>query len=213
MSSAVAQPSPAPPDDSRPLSPAQIALFETPHLANVERPQTLRYTYRQVGPDGFEDTIGLRVYAINSDGTKDLAFEYLTGPHRVGFPGVTHFRGNPLLMLVLERDVTGMHAAAGLSASYFRNRIREAFVDAASVAETTAERDGRTVTAREITVQPFAKEARLAQAAGLQAKIYRFTLIDAVPGMIEQIRIETPADPAGGGPARSEQITFAGVEP
>src|SRR4051794_3493907 len=78
----------SPDEDRRPLSPAQIALFETPHLRNVARPETLRYTYRRVAPSGFTDAIAVHVNAINSDGTKNLTFDYLTGARRVAFPGV-----------------------------------------------------------------------------------------------------------------------------
>ncbi len=183
-------------------------MFETPHLENVTRPETLRYTYRRAGPAGFTDTVAVHVQQINDDGTKDLTFDYLTGPRRVMFPEVDHFRGNPLLMLVLDRDVAAMK-----DASYFRNRIRESLVAAASLADTSAQVQGEASPARVVTVQPFLHEARLERIASLQAKSYTIVLADAVPGMIAEIRIETPEDQALHAPAMSEQITFAGVEP
>jgi len=200
-------------EDSRPLSPAQIALFETPHLRGVVAPETLRYTYRRTGPAGFTDTVEVHVREINPDGTKNLTFDFLTGPHRVIFPAIDHFRGNPLLMLVLERDVAAMKEAVGISSSYFRNRIRESFVQAATVSDSSAEILGKPTPARVITVQPFAHETRLERIASLQAKRYTFVLADGVPGMIAEIRIETPPDQALQAPAMSEQITLTGVEP
>lgn len=200
-------------EDTRPLSPAQIALFETPHLGNISTPETLRYTYRRIGPEGFADTIAMHVRQINPDATKNLTFDYLTGPRRALFPGLDHFHGNPLLMLVLDRDVAAMKEAVGISASYFRNRIREAFVEGAVVSDTSTPFAGHSVPARVVTVQPFAHESRLERIASLQAKRYTFVLADAVPGMIAEIRIETPEDAALRAPAMAEQITFAGVEP
>ena len=202
-----------PQPDTRPLSPAQIALFETPHLQNVAHPETLRYTYRRVGPDGFADTVDVHVQAINPDGSKNLTFDYLSGAHRVGFPEIDHFHGNPLLMLALDRDVAAMKAAVGLSATYFRNRIRESFVEAATVTDGTTQLDGAPTPARIVTVQPFAHEQRLERIASLQAKTYTFVLANSVPGMIAEIRIDTPEDKALHAPAMSEQITFAGVQP
>ncbi len=200
-------------EDPRPLSAAQIALFETAHLSNITHPTTLRYTYRRVGPAGFTDAVAVHVQAINPDGTKDVTLDYLTGPRHVIFPSIDHFRGNPLLMVVLDRDVAAMNSALGVSASWFRNRIRESFVEAASISDATAQFQGASTPARAITVQPFRHEARLERIASLQAKRYIFVLADAVPGMISEIRIDTPADEALGAPAMSEQVVFTGVDP
>ena len=196
-----------------PLSPAQKALFATPHLSNVTHPETLSYTYQRTGAETLSDTIAVHVKEINSDGTKDLKFDYLTGARHVFFPPIDHFRGNPLLMLVLERDVTMMKTALGMSDAYFRNRIRQAFLDGATVADTTVPFDGAATPARTVTITPFAHEQRLERIPSLQAKTYTFTLANAVPGMIANIRIDTPSDPALHAPEFSEQITFAGVEP
>ena len=199
--------------DVRPLSAGQIALFDTPHLANVSRPETLRYAYRRIGPAAFTDIIAVHVKKINDDGTKELAFDYLTGPHHVFFPDLDHFRGNPLLMLALERDVAATSEAIGVSKAFLRNRIREAFFDSATVASATITFEGKATPARVVTVRPFEHEQRLERIVSLQAKTYTFVLADLVPGMIDEIRIDTPEDPALNAPALSKQIKFAGVEP
>lgn len=188
-------------------------MFDTPHLANISRPETLRYAYRRVGPAAFTDIIAIHVKKINNDGTKELAFDYLTGPHHVFFPELDHFRGNPLLMLALERDVSAMNQAIGISNAFLRNRIREAFLDSATVSNTMITFEDKPTPARIVTVKPFAREPRLERIPSLQAKTYTFVLADAVPGMIDEIRIETPEDPALQAPALSEQLTFAGVAP
>lgn len=199
--------------DVTPLSPAQQALFETPHLSNVVRPETLTYTYSRIGPGAFSDTIAVRVTDINADGTKDVTFDYLTGPRHVVFPAIDNFRGNPLLMLVLDQDVTMMKTALGMSEAYFRNRIRQSFLDAATVTDTTIAFDGAAVPARTIVVTPFAHEQRLERIPSLQAKTYAFTLAESVPGMIASIKIDTPRDPTLQAPELSDQITFAGLHP
>lgn len=197
--------------EDRPLSPAQMALFDTPHLSNVTRPETLSYDYARVGPDAFADKILVEIKQINPDGTKDLTFDYLTGAHHVAFPAIGDFRGNPLLMLVLDRDVAMMSTALGMSEAYFRNRIRESFLDGAVVTDTTVSVGGTDSPARTVVVTPFAHEQRLERIPSLQAKTYAFTLAQAVPGMIAVIRIDTPSDAALHAPEFSERITFAGV--
>jgi hypothetical protein len=201
------------PDDLRPLSPAQVALFETPHLRNVDHAETLDYGFVREGPAGFTDKVALHVRRVNPDGTKSLAFDYLTGERQVKFPELDNFHGNPLLMLTLERDVNEMKEAVGLSTSYFRNKIREAFVTKATVANTTFELGGTDVPARIIVVRPFEGEARLERIPSLQAKTYMFVLADAVPGMLAVIRIDTPADARMDVPAFSQRTVFTGVEP
>ena len=201
------------PDDARPLSPAQVLLFETPHLQNVSQPETLNYTYVRDGAAGFGDTVALHIRQVNPDGTKDVAFDYLTGPRRVAFPELDHFRGNPLLMLTLERDVTEMKDQLGLSVSYFRNKIREGFVSAAAVSPGTFSLDGVAVPAQVVTMRPFEQEGRLERISQVQAKTYTFTLSDKVPGGIAEIRIAMPPDARMAAPAFEQRTTFQGVQP
>jgi hypothetical protein len=200
-------------DDTRPLSPAQVLLFETPHMQNLSHPETLAYAYTRDGPAGFTDTVTLHIRQVNPDGTKDVAFDYLTGPRRVAFPELNHFRGNPLLMVTLERDVTEMKDQLGLSASYFRNKIREGFVSAADVKPGTYLLNGKEVPAQVVTLRPFAGEERLERISQIQAKTYTFTLSDAVPGGIADIRIAMPADARMGAPAFEQRTTFQDVQP
>ncbi len=146
----------AEPQDTRPLSSAQTALFETPHLRNVSQAETLEYSFVRSGASGFTDRVEIHIGAPHADGTKSVSFDFLTGARHLPYPTVDNFAGNPLLMMFLERDVRDMKEQLGLSATYFRNRIREAFVDRAVVADASFMLDGRALPAREITVRPFA---------------------------------------------------------
>ncbi|MBC7801205.1 MAG: hypothetical protein H7Z10_11330 [Gemmatimonadaceae bacterium] len=202
-----------PAEDTRPLSAAQTALFETPHLRNVTRVGTLGYGLVREGPVAFSDKITVHVRKVNPDGTKNLSFEYLTGDRQVRFPELDNFRGNPLLILMLDRDVIEMKEQVGLSTTYFRNKIREAFVTGAAITDTTFMLAGTAVPSREITVRPFEGDKRLDRIPSLQSKSYTFVLADAVPGTIAEIRTAVPADAAMATPAFSQRITFVGVEP
>ena len=195
------------------MSLAQIALFETPHLRNVERAETLDYSYVREGPAGFTDKIALHIRRINADGTKNVAFDYLTGERQVRFPELDNFQGNPLLMLTLERDVNDMKGQVGLATSYFRNKIREAFITKAAITQATFDFEGAAVPAQVITVRPFEGDQRLERIPSLQAKTYSFVLADAVPGMLAEISIGTPADIKMDAPAMNQRMTFTGVEP
>ena len=200
-------------EDQRPLSMAQIALFETPHLQNVGHAETLDYQFSREGPGGFTDRLAMHVLQVHPDRSKQLSFDFLTGARRVPYPEIDNFRGNPLLLLVLERDAQEMKATLGLSAAYFRNHIREAFVDCATVAVTEFSLDGKPVPARSVTVRPFADDTRLEHFPTVQGKTYTFVLSDSVPGSLAEMRIEMPPDVALKIPAFAQRITFQGVEP
>ncbi len=196
--------------DARPLSPAQIALFETPHLSNLSQPVTLEYSFVENGAADFTDRVAIHVSAPHPDGSKLVSFDFLTGVHKIPYPPVDNFTGNPLLMMFLEHDVAAMKQQLGLSATYFRNRIREAFVDGAVVNETSFVLDGQSLAAKRITVQPFLNDHRLDRLPSVQAKTYVFVLADGVPGTLAELHTELPPDPTDGAPALRDTLTYTG---
>lgn len=204
----LAAPAPAA-DDTRPLSKAQILLFDTNHFAGIEHPERLEYRFEHAaGRTGerYVDRVHLDVRP-REDGAKNVWVDFLTGSRHVPFPPLMGFHGNPVLMYFLERDVEAMHAQTGGAATYFRNRIRHAFVDRAELREVELQRDGKTERATEITVVPFRGDLRIAAFPGLEEKRYRFVLSDAVPGAVYEIGVEVPGKP-GEAPLLLETLTF-----
>jgi hypothetical protein len=201
-------------DDARPLSAAQTALFESDHLASIVRPERLEYRFsHEVGESSgdYLDRIDLDVRP-RDDGLKDVWVDFLAGANHRPFPPLIGFRGNPLVMYFLERDVEEMRRATGGAAAYFRNRIRSAFVDQATLRPIELRRDDRTETASEITLAPFRDDARLAPFPGLRDKAYRFVLAETVPGAVYEIVAEVPGEP-GQKPRLRETMTFLAEQP
>ncbi|HEV2677448.1 MAG TPA: hypothetical protein VGV37_23160 [Aliidongia sp.] len=203
----------APPEAAPPLSPAQTALFETPHLSNIAHPETLDYRFEQTGPAAYSDQIALHIDQIHPNGTKYVSFEFLSGAHHAFFPAVDDFSGNPLVMVFLEHDVQEMKDQVGVAAAYFRNRIRTAFIDQAQMSDTSIQFGGRSVSARRVTLKPFAEDHRFDQLPTVQGKTYDFILSDQVPGQLAELSTEVPTDPAAGAPAWAERVTFVGEKP
>ena len=183
-----------------------------PHLHNVKQGETLDYAFVREGPNPFKDRVTMHVEHVNPDGAKDLSFDFLNGDRHMAYPEIDGFRGNPLIMLVLERDVRDMKQTLGVSAAYFRNRIRQAFMDRAAVSDTQFTIDGKTIPAKLVTVQPFTDDPRLGRLPTVQQKTYAFVLSEAVPGMVAEIRTTMPGDQAAQIPAAGETMTFTGVE-
>lgn len=195
------------------LTPAQTALFKTPHLDNVEVPQTLHYDFIRRGPDveSIDDTIDLTVTEIDAEGRKNLAFEFLTGERQRRFPPFIGYRGNPLIMLFLEHDVTGMSRATGGSELFFRGRIRESFGTRATVEEVMLTIEGDHVPGRLVTVEPFVEAPLIERFPSYRHKRYEFLLSEAVPGGVARLSTLLPGQ--GGAAAVEETVTFKGVEP
>jgi hypothetical protein len=185
--------------DTRPLSPAQIALFETDHLRGIASAERLEYRFERRAGEAAEDPKANYTDRIDvdvrprADGAKDVWTDFLSGEHHMPFPPLIGFHGNPVVMFFLERDVIEMNRLTGGAATYFRNRIRQAFVDQAQMRPIEVERDGKKLSATEITLMPFKEDARLAVFPGLAEKRYRFVLADAVPGTIYEIEADAPS--------------------
>ena len=146
--------------------------------------------------------------AARADGTRDVAFEFLTGERNERHPPVEGFSGNPVLMIFLEHDVRTLKESIGVSTTYWRNRLRDALLQSATVEDVTATVDGRTVPARKVSVRPFEGEDRLRRVPPVRDKLYTFILADAVPGGIVEIRTDMPADAGLGVPAAGESLVF-----
>jgi hypothetical protein len=193
--------------DDRPLSAAQIALFESDHLGAIKHPATLDYVFHHDGSEPFPGTVALVLREVHEDGSKDVSVEFLSGDHRAEFSPVTRFHGNPLIMYFLEWDVQGMHKATGGSALYFRNRIREAFVDQAELTDASITFHGRSEPAKAITLQPYRHDPSIERYAAFRDKRYRFVLSDAIPGMVYEVEATLPGAGADA-PASVDRVTF-----
>ncbi len=200
----------APQGEMRPLSPAQIALFETPHLAAIREPVKLDYDFRreEEGKPTVEDRITMDVRAVRPDGRHDVYPEFLTGERRIAYPPAMGFLGNPLLMFALDRDTRELAAATGGTPTWFRSRIRQSFAEGAVIRPTSLRPEGATAPApaTEIEITPFQGEPR---ARRYQQRRYFFVLCEAVPGTVAEIRTTLPAGDGGG--AVVETIRFAGT--
>lgn len=197
--------------EDRPLSPAQSALFDSNHLKNVPRPETIDYAFRREEPSAapVEDRIKIEIREIRDDGKKNVWTDFLSADRHINFEPAMGFNGNPLLMFVLERDIAEMHRLTGGSTTYFRNRIRDAFADRATVSPITIAVDGHDQPATEIAVQPFLDDPMIERFKEFREKSYDFILSDAVPGTFYRIAMRVPKE---GGAARTESVTYEGVE-
>lgn len=181
-------------DDEIPYSEAQEMMFNRPHLSNIKQPVELVYNFKQAGThegtQEFTDSVSARVKKTHDDGTRDLSFDFLSGERKKIYPDLDGFRGNPMLMLFLEWDVTKMENTPGAlrSENYFRNKMRVGFWKYCKVEDVKVEHDDKQYTGKRITMQPFGNNKADRQLASIFAdKEYEFIFVDEIPGEIYQI--------------------------
>lgn len=197
---------------------SQSLLFDAPYLERLAPPKTLSYSYRrktgnqQIFGRSFEDMILVRVAKSDRrDGLNTVSLEVFTGEHQRRLGPHADMRGNPVLMVFLELDLWHMKRRAGGTPVYFRNMIRKAFRDSASIERVAIDFGGRSVSAHKVTIRPFVEDQNALRLKDFRAKTYEFTVSDAVPGGIYQIRTWIP-EPDGGGLLIEDMMVFAGVD-
>lgn len=170
---------------AQPVSPAEVLLFETDHLAGMHAPAALVYDFRGHDTAAFTDTVRLDL-APQGSGTR-ATVQFLTGERRQALPPLDDAHGNPVLLGFLEHDIAQMSRLTGGSATYFRKRIRMALANGAQVVAQPITWQGKQVAAQVVRIQPYRDDPLHARFEKYVGKIYRFVLSDSVPGGVYQL--------------------------
>ncbi len=180
-------------------SDAEVLLFETNHLKEITKPTILQYEFKKDGEleNGFEDKVAVNISKVGSEG-KTVSAEYLSGERKTDFTSVEGASGNPVVMYFLERDIREMQRLTGGKPPYFKKRIRLSLADGAEVRPVKFSFDGKEVEGREIKITPYVNDPLKARFGKYVGKYYLFTLAEAVPGGVYQMRAIIPEQAAQG---------------
>lgn len=194
------------------LSPAEQRVFMDDHLKNLPPSAVLRYVYHkdEAGQGAVDDEVVLTTHDDAGRG-RVAEVDYGHGDRHLALPSVDHATGNPVILYFLEADVRDMHKRLGGMENYFRRRIRLALADSAATRPVRFAYGGKTVDGVEVAVEPYKDDPMKDRFKGMDGKRYTFTLSDAVPGGVYQLR--TRVDGAKGSPTVEETLTFKGVKP
>ena len=199
----------APPD----YSAAERLLLMSRQLDALKPPTRLGYRFTHAGSQDapFTDRVNLQVDKDARGRCCTAVGEFLTGARKVQLPEIEQAEGNPVILYFLEHDIREMNRLTKGSTNYFRKRIRMALYNSASLRETTARYQGRTVAAKEISIQPYLDDPNRARFEQYTRKRYVFVLSDAVPGAVISIRSVAPAD-GQPTPLVDEELLLDGAE-
>ncbi|QIB35346.1 hypothetical protein [Ancylobacter pratisalsi] len=182
---------------------AKALFFDAPYLSSVAPGTTLNYTYKHMASEerlgqSFDETMAMDVEAAPEDAAGrvvDVAITRGTQESEAGpFPTMN---GNPIALVLLEREVREMAQLTKGSPFYLRNRLRE-HLASGKVEPASFEYDGKKVEGWRMTMVPFADDPNKDKLAELAGRHYEFLFSDAVPGGLYSINVVTPkADGAG----------------
>ncbi len=185
-------------------------LFRNGTLDQIDRDAQLLYrrdVSSSLKPEAAErDTGDIALSFREGESTMALLEFRQDGRHRpLGqFPASV---GNPIIMFFYESVVRDMAEAAGGSPFYIRNRVKDALVSPADIAEGEAVVDGRTVSTRTISLHPFRNDPNKDRMQGFGDLEFRVTMSEAVPGWY----VNLVAESSGGSVYRSE-LQFEGLD-
>lgn len=189
------------------LNKAQELVFMGEHLHHTHQGQTLVYAFtsRTDGKPDKTDEVKMTVTKVVDEARRDLSFDFLNGDDRLNFPDAHGYRGNPVVVQFLERDIRDMAQRTGTPIAHLRNRIRKSFREP-RVAQTRITVGDSQVEATEIIVVPFTQDPVIAKLDGFASKEYLFTYSEQVPG--DLIRVRTRMSGADGS-TLEEELRFS----
>ena len=177
------------------FSQANRLLFMTDHLQGVETPAVLEYAFAHREKDNdrdYDDRVTLNI-TDGAQAGKHVAIDFLSGERHRYMPDVDNARGNPVIMMFLQNDVSTLAQQTGGSWRYFQRRVKFALQDSASVTESTADYGGSEVAVQRIELEPYAEaQGHREKMAEAVKRHYSFVLSDAVPGGVLEMRASTP---------------------
>ena len=190
------------------LNEVQALLWDKPHLSNTQKGQTISYHYRSEVADAepVDDTVTVSITAQVDEERRDVEIDFLTEERHLAMPDFPGYRGNPVLMAMLEHVVQEIGKETGGGALYFRNRIRHVLAsDKVNVENKALSVNDKNIDTTVLSFKPFEKDENLAADSIYQHAVFSITLSDTVPGGIVGIGVNARAD---GQPDFSRQITI-----
>lgn len=182
------------------LNAVQTLVYDRPHLANLKTGDTLAYRYeaRRGESNSVTDEATLSVAAETDAERRDVELEFLSEERALSLPTFDGYRGNPVIIAMLEHVAQTLSAETGGGALYFRNRIRDGMAHAdALVVEESGLYIDEEVAVSSVQFTPFRGDAFLGNRPGYGDASFEIRFSDAVPGGVLSIAAVSGESTAG----------------
>ena len=191
------------------ISPAEQAVFLADHLKGLPPAAKLHYDYRaqEGATPEVRDAVTIELSEGGEEGWHTRA-EFLHEERSLTLPEMDKATANPVILYFLEHDVRGMKKRLGGAEGYFRKRIRMALAMSAVVSPVEIEYGGRKLAATRVVIDPYVDDPLKDRLKGMVQKRYVFTLCDAVPGGVFELRTVVEGGPQPEVPHIEETLTL-----
>lgn len=197
------------------FSQANQLLFLENHLDGASGPITYEYRLTKRATKAGEDDLSEGIRMTSKPGedaqARNVSFDYDSGDDNNYVRKVPSARGNPVIMMFLQRDVSEMDRLTGGSWRFFQKQVKLALEHESEVETVTVDYDGKQVSAKKIRLMPYQDEDR-PQMAPYRDKVYEFIVSESIPGEVYEIRTRVPAS-EGDQPLIEESLQLTGVQP
>ncbi len=176
------------------LTAAQNLVYDQAHLSNTTAGQQINYRYhsQKDSEDAISDRVSLLIRKAYEGDKRDVALEFLSNERRVPFPDFNAFRGNPVIIAMLEHIAQSFGRDTGGGVLYFRNRIRDALANKnTQINQISAEYNDKAIDAKRIIFSPFVGDPYLAEKPEYTKAIFSITLSSDVPGGVVSVTVSS----------------------
>lgn len=201
------------------LSEAEMLLWETDQLENINKAGVVRYEFEREGTldSGFTDSVELNILEVKNDGMKSAVVTFFSGDRNQDVAPNDNTNGNPVIGVYLQGDVYEMNRLTEGSWRYFHKRIKFALADDAKVEPVKITVDGKEVDAKKVTITPYMNDPRRKMFEEYADKVYEITVSEEIPGMLYKIRTMIPSSEKEGEAANPvpmvvETLVYAGAD-
>lgn len=179
------------------LNEAQTLIYDHGHLANTSQGQTLNYSYTSEDEitSNVTDKASVSITAALDEGRRDVEIDFLSDERHLPLPKFSGYRGNPVIIAMLEHIAQSISSQTGGGALYFRNRIRDAIAsEDVEVEERKISYKDSEFDATRITFYPFTNDQYIGSNELMSVSRFSIDLSDDVPGGVFMVQVKASHD-------------------
>ncbi len=172
-------------------------MYDRAHLSNTRAGQQIIYRYRSQKSDDdiVSDRVLLSITKTHDNDKRDVVLDFLSAERHMVLPDFNEFRGNPVIIAMLEHIAQSFGRETGGGVLYFRNRIRDALArDSTGVEEITVDFGAMTVAATRVSFAPFIDDGYLAEKPEYTGARFSIILSEEVQGGVVGVAVKSGQD-------------------
>ena len=196
------------------LNEPQTLIYDTDHLGKTKEGSSIIYTYERTQNDAepLSDEVILSIKKSREDARRDVSVNFLSGDIKLHLPDFDNYRGNPVIIGMLEHVAQSMGYDTGGGALYFRNRIRDQLASkhvTVNRRSDSAVMADQSIAVAEFSFAPLKNDPYVGDNPELTEATITLTFSEEIPGYL--VSIAYVSGP-GNKPETTRTLKFSGVQ-